>query len=188
MELNYATKGVANAGLATGIVGTTLGALNMLGNGGGILGGLGGGRTADAMAGMAAGAAGAGLMNGGIGRCSENTPVTRYDLEWVQKLMEKDQALAILKSEQNTEVKIADVYERIMTRVNADRRDQDAWNAQQMVNNAQVSAAVAANATSIAALQNCCSQITKLVVPNSAICPGWGPVTVAPQATGTVVG
>ena len=188
MELNYASKAVGNTGLGLGIAGTTLGVLNAMNNGGGLLGGLTGGRTAEAVAGMAAGAAGAGLMNGGIGRCSENTPVTRYDLEWVQKLMAKDQELAILKSEQNTEVKIADVYERIMTRVNADRRDQDAWNAQQMVNNAQVSAAVAANATSIAALQNCCSQITKLVVPNSSVCPGWGPVTVAPQPVGTVVG
>lgn len=180
MELNYATKGVANAGLATGIVGTTLGALNMIGNGGGILGGFGGGRTADAMAGMAAGAAGAGLMNG-MGRCSESTPVTRYDLEWIQKLMAKDQELAIVKSEQNTEIKIADVYERVMKQVNQNRREQDAWNTAQAVNNTHMSDA-------IAALQASCASITKLVVPNSAICPGWGPVTVAPQATGTVVG
>lgn len=181
MELNYASKSLGNTGLGLGIAGTTLGVLNAMNNGGGILGALNGGRTADAVAGMAAGAAGAGLMNGGIGRCSENTPVTRYDLDMMRKLMEKDSEISLLKSEQNTEVKIADVYERIMTRVNADQRAQADWNAQQMVNNAQMSAAVAANATSIAYLQNCCSQITKLVVPNTSVCPGWGPVTVTPQ-------
>lgn len=42
MELNYASKGVANAGLTTGIIGTALGAMNVLGNncGNGLLGGL----------------------------------------------------------------------------------------------------------------------------------------------------
>lgn len=42
MEVRYATNGKANAGLATGIVGTTLGALNSMG-GNGLLGGLFGG-------------------------------------------------------------------------------------------------------------------------------------------------
>lgn len=187
MELNYASKAVGNTGLGLGIAGTTLGVLNAMQNGGGILSGLTGGRTADAVAGMAAGAAGAGLVNGGIGRCSENMPVTRYDLDMMKQLLEKDNEISLLKSEQNTEVKIADVYERIMTRVNADQREQANWNTQQAVNNAQMSAAIAANATSISALQGCCQQITKLVVPNTSICPGWGPVTIAPQAAGTTV-
>lgn len=177
MEMNFATKGVANAGLTTGIIGTALGALNTLGNGSNILGGLGNNASVGDMAQVARTVA---ELSGVTGRCSENTPVTRYDIQNLKELMAKDQEIAILKSEQNTEIKIADVYERIMTSVNADRRDQDAWNAQQMVNNAQMSASIAANATSIAALQNCCSQITKLVVPNSAICPGWGSVTVTP--------
>lgn len=156
--MEYASRAVGNAGLATGIVGTALGVLN---GGAGLLGVMGGGQ--------------------GV-----NTPVTRYDIANLKELMAKDQEIAILKSEQNTEIKIADVYERIMTRVNQDQRDQSAWNAQQMVNNAQMSAAISANASSISALQNCCGQITKTVVPNTSICPGWGPVTIAP-AGGTTV-
>jgi hypothetical protein len=47
MEMtNYASKGVANAGLATGIIGTSLGALNAIG-GLGALSGVVGGRTND---------------------------------------------------------------------------------------------------------------------------------------------
>ena len=47
MEMtNYASKGVANAGLATGIIGTSLGALNAIG-GLGALSGVVCGRTAD---------------------------------------------------------------------------------------------------------------------------------------------
>ena len=42
MEVEYAKRGVANAGLTTGIIGTALGAMNASGNGG-LLGGLFGG-------------------------------------------------------------------------------------------------------------------------------------------------
>ena len=55
MEMNFASRGVANAGLTTGIIGTALGALN-----GGLFNG--------------------GLFNGGT-VCHENTPVNRYELD-----------------------------------------------------------------------------------------------------------
>lgn len=172
--MEYASKGIAGTGLGLGIAGTALGLLN---GGGGILSGLGGTSTAADMATVAKTVAD---LTGVTNRCSENTPVTRYEMDMAMKLAAKDSEIALIKSEQNTEIKIADVYERIMTRVNQDQRDQAAWNANQSVANAQMSAAIATNANSIAALQNCCNQITKLVVPNTAICPGWGAVQITP--------
>lgn len=50
-------------------------------------------------------------------------------------------------------------------------RNQSDWNASQSVANAQMSAAIATNSNSIAALQGCCEKITKLVVPATAVCP-----------------
>lgn len=182
--MEYAGKGVAGTGLGLGIAGTALGLLN--GGLGNILGGATQSATS-AAADMAQVARTVAEISGVTGRCSENTPVTRYELGLQQSIAAKDSEIALLKSEQNTEVKIANVYERIMTRVNQDQRDQAAWNSQQMVNNAQMTAAIAANATSIAGLQNCCNQITKLVVPNTSVCPGWGNVTITPAATGTTI-
>lgn len=175
--MEYASKGVAGAGLGLGIAGTALGLLT---GGGAGLNNMLGGRTAYPADAAAIVQAVASIINTTQPHCSDSVPATRYDLQNMKELMAKDREIAILKSEQNTEIKIADVFERIMTRVNADQRAQADWNAQQMVNNAQMSAAIAANATSISALQNCCQQITKLVVPNTAICPGWGDVTVTP--------
>lgn len=157
------TTGMSIAGLTTGILGTV--GSGVLGNlAGGLAGrGAGMGETAavvDSIANLA-----------GVNRCSDNTNVTRYELGMVQKLMEKDSEIALLKSEQNTEVKIADVYERIMTKLNAELKAQSDWNSQQMVNNCQMSGAIARNAESIAALQGICGQITKTVVPKEAICP-----------------
>lgn len=111
--------------------------------------------------------------------------VTKDELNMAMTIAGKDSEIAMLKSEQNTEVKIADVYERLITRINADRNTQMEWNATQSVNNAQMSAAIAVNANSIGAIQGILGQITKTVIPNSSVCPGWGEVTVKPATTTT---
>ena len=136
------SAGVAGAGLGLGIAGT---ALALLQNGG------------------------LGNVFGGFGGC--NQYATKSDVAYSQELAKKDSEIALLKSEQNTEVKIADVYDRLLTRINADRQAQADWNAAQMVNNCSMSNAIAVNTNSISALQNCCNSITQLVVPKSAICP-----------------
>lgn len=139
----------ANAGLTTGIIGTALSGLLALHGGAGSLFGTSGTGNA-AVTGLAAG-----LPGMILGMNNNNKPefATKDDLNYAQELARKDSEIALLKSEQNTEVKIADVYERIMTRVNADQRAQADWNASQSVANAQMSAAIAANTTSIAALR-----------------------------------
>jgi hypothetical protein len=154
---SVASAGVGGAGLGLGIAGTALALLN---NGG------------------------LGNLLGGFGGCN-NQVATKSDIAYSQELAKKDSEIALLKSEQNTEVKIADVYDRLITKINANQLAQSEWNATQMVNNCKMSNAIAVNSNSISALQNCCNSITKLVVPNSAICPGWGDVTVSVTPTTT---
>lgn len=163
--MEYASKAVGTAGLTTGIIGTALGALggglSMIngGNGGGILGGSSNGRSAIA----------------------EDQFVTRYELDMQNKLMEKDREIAILTSEQNTEIKISDVYDRIMTKVNQNQKEQSDWNAAQSVANSQMTAAIATNANSISGLESILKSVTKVVIPNSNVCPGFGPIKVVPD-------
>ncbi len=104
-------------------------------------------------------------------KCSGVNYATATDLAYAQELAKKDSEIALLKSEQNTEVKIADVYDRLVTKINANYKEQADWNAQQMVNNCQMSSAIAVNTNNIAALQSSVSAITKTIVPKSAICP-----------------
>lgn len=80
MEVEYAKRGVANAGLTTGIIGTALGALNS-GNGGGILGGLFGG-------------------NG----------VSHYELALEASNATKDAEIALLKANVYNDQKLLEVY------------------------------------------------------------------------------
>jgi hypothetical protein len=153
----FASKAKANAGLTTGIIGTAAWLLN---------GGL------------------SNILGGGAGGCGGQY-ATKTELAYAQELAKKDSEIALLKSEQNTEIKIADVYDRLLTKINANQMAQADWNAAQAVNNCKLSNAVAVNSNSISALQNCCNSITKLVVPNSSICPGWGDVTVTVTPTTT---
>ena len=97
---NYATKGVANAGLATGIVGTSLGALNALGgNGllGGLLGGWGGGCN--------------GAWN--VAGCSENMLVNRYELGQAQEIESLKSQIALRDANTFTDQKMLEMYRYI---------------------------------------------------------------------------
>lgn len=46
----------------------------------------------------------------------------------------------------------------------------------------QITCCCNASNTAIQALQAAVSNITKLVVPNTSVCPGWGNVTITPAA------
>lgn len=142
MEYQYASNGKGNLGVALGAIGSGLSILN------GGLGNLGWGNN--------------GYHNTDCGRY-----VTKDELDYVQTIARKDSEIALLKSEQNTEVKIADVYERIMTRVNADAKAQAEVNAAQMVFNANSNSAIGILQNQVAVLNS----LTKTVVPIDNICP-----------------
>lgn len=144
----------ANAGVTLGTIGTALSGLQLLGSH------LGCGGNASTLANAAAT-----VMTG------DSAPISRYEFDMGMKLAAKDSEIALLKSEQNTEVKIADVYARLKGDLLTLERSQSDWNASQMVNNAKMSSAIATNTTSIEGLQTVVGGITKTVVPKDAICP-----------------
>lgn len=176
--MEYASNGKANAALTTGIIGTAGVVLGLLGN---LLGGGWGGIGANPMAAaaMAAGAV-----------CSENTPVTRYALEQQKAISEKNMEIAYWRGQDETNRKISESYSKLENRliglaaeVRANKDEQVAINMQQAVYNGTTTA-------TIGCIQNQVNQLlglTKLVVPNASVCPGWGAakVTVEPATATT---
>lgn len=163
MEMNkeYASKGVAGAGLGTGIAGLSLGVLNSLG-------GLG----AVAMNNRSCCAP----------ACSENTPVSRYELEQSQTIAAKDAEIGLLKADKYTDQKIVEATAYLMgqikdleNEVRKNKDDQTAVNMQQVAYNATNTATIGCLQNQVAALQ----AMTKLVIPNTSVCPGWGDVKVS---------
>ena len=111
--------------------------------------------------------------------CGDNMPVNRYEMNMMQTIAAKDARIGLLESNIYTDRKIADVYERLNTKINANRDEQTAINMQQAVYNGTNTAALSCLQNQVAQLYS----LTKLIVPNGSICPGWGNVTVSPATT-----
>ena len=90
----FASTGKANAALTTGIIGTSLGGLLALGSN--LLGG--------------------GVMNNN-GGCSENMVVNRYELGQESRIAKLETEVALRDANIFTDQKIADVYERLDTKI-----------------------------------------------------------------------
>ncbi len=180
--MEYASKATANTGLGFGIAGTALGLLN--GGLGNLFGGLGGNGVAAAAAPAIAGlAAGMAAKNSG-----DDSYVSRYELDQNQTIAQKDMEIAYWRGQDETNRKISDAYAKLESRlialageVRANKEEQNGINLQQAVYNGTNTAAVGCIQAQVAQLQS----LTKMVVPNSSVCPGWGNVNVTPATTTT---
>lgn len=130
-----------------------------------------------------------GVLNGGLGNilggvgynngcCNENMPVNRYEATQSARIAELETEVKLRDANFYAlgEVgKLRDYMEHRFDRVEHEICDQK-------VMNATVTANMTCMANQIAALNG----LTKLVVPNTSICPGWGDVTVSvtPATTG----
>ena len=149
---SVASAGVGGAGLGLGIAGTALGLLNS--NSGNILGGLfGGGNNCNALMSE--------LAREKAERFAEKTGSEIYNAMFSQY---KELAQATT----NIDKRVAALE------VAAPLREQ--------LVNQRIDCCCSQMSTGLASLQNVVANITKIVVPNSSICPGWGDVTITPAA------
>ena len=149
---------------ALGIIGTVLGSIGTVGSGG------------------------LGLLNGGTGGCSENTMVNRYEMNMQRELSQKEAEIAYLNGQNETNRKLTEVYTNLEGQINGlrdtvyrNRDEQNCINNQQSVYNG-------VNTATISCLQNQVNTLmglTRTVIGNDSICPGWGNVTVTPSTTTT---
>ena len=111
----FASKGVGGAGLGLGIAGTALG----LANGGlnNLLGNLGVGGNANLINDIAGLSLASNILGGrscGCGSgCNETIGATRYDLDIMNKMAQKDAKIARLEVSQETDQKILELYKYI---------------------------------------------------------------------------
>lgn len=125
-----------------------------------------------------------GLMNGGLGGIfggwangcgGNNAPINRYEAEQQARIAELE-----------TEVKLRDANAYTLSEM---AKFRDYVDAKFTAVNEQLCEQRVYNATNIASVNCLAGQVsqlmalTKLVIPNGSICPGWGNVTVTPAAT-----
>jgi hypothetical protein len=169
----------ANAGLATGIVGTSLGAIAngiLGGNGGGILGNILGNQNPAPASDMLAGMALASMSR--PYSCESDHNVTRYEAGKDARIAELETEIKLRDANIYTDSKIADVYARLDAKIGCLENQL----CDQKVYNATNTAVIGCIQSQVAQLMG----LTKLVVPNGSICPGWGNVTITPAAAPAV--
>lgn len=113
MEMNkeYASKGVAGAGLGTGIAGLSLGVINSLGGLAG-LGGLFGGRTTAAQNDALTAVMTAELLRGqsAVPCGGDCDPVTQREMRLVQEIAAKDSQIALRDANTYNDQKALEMY------------------------------------------------------------------------------
>lgn len=113
MELERRSSATAKAGLATGIVGTSLGTLGLLGAGANGLGNLlGRGAQPPVIVTESSGwGCNNGFRDGCV--CSEDRHVNRYELELQQKIAEKDSQIALRDANTYNDQKSLEMYKYV---------------------------------------------------------------------------
>lgn len=119
-----------------------------------------------------------GNILGGCGNgCSADHYVNRYEAEQSARIAELETEVKLRDANTYTDGKILALYQYVDGKVSSI----EAQICQQNVYNATNTAAIACIQGQIAQLQG----LTKTVIPNSSICPGWGEVTVTPATAPT---
>lgn len=127
-----------------------------------------------------------GVLNGGLGSlfggvnngiCSENTCVNRYELGQENKIAKLESEIALRDANIYNDQKMLEMYKYFDGEV----KRIDKTLCEQAVYNATQTGAISCIQGQIAQLQS----LTKLVVPNTSVCPGWGNVTITPATTTT---
>jgi hypothetical protein len=116
---------------------------------------------------------GLGVLSGGLGNlggvfgnntgCNEDHYVNRYELALQKEIEAKNSRIALLESNIYVDSKIADVYERLNTKIGCVENQL----AQQAVYNATLNGTVSCIQGQIATLQ----ALTKTIIPIANICP-----------------
>lgn len=136
------------------------------------------------IAGLATALLGGGGILGGVAQQPQTTPdgrfVTKAELDMSMALQAKDleiakanSTIALKDSESYTDRKLVEVYANMETQINrvadrmeADRRSQEAINAQQMAYNASANANLDVLKSQVASL----ASVTKVYIPSANIC------------------
>lgn len=146
---------------ALGIVGTVLGSIGTAG----VLGN------------------GVGLLNNNANVCSENMAVSRYELNQESKIAELQSQIALRDANTYNDQKLLEVYKYFDGQVKDIRATMCANDKAQAVINARFESGVDVLGSQVASINNTISNLTKTIIPNANVCPGWGNVTV--QSTGS---
>lgn len=172
----FASKGLAGTALGFGIGGAALSLAN-----GGLSRILGGTNTAQQDTTAAMLAAAAALTAGRTGTCSEDHNVNRYEAQKDARIAELETEVKLRDANTYTDGKMLQLYQYVDGELKSIRNTQ----CEQAVWNATQTATISCLGQQVNQLQGVMQNLTKVVIPNGSVCPGWGDVKVSVEQTGS---
>lgn len=174
----FASK--ATGGTALGLAIGALGVEALNGGFGRLLGNFGGApvaqtAAADATASMAAMLTAMNLAGKTGCTCNEDHTVNRYEAQKDARIAELETEVKLRDANTYTDQKMLDMYKFFDGELKSVRQnlcDQAVWNATQ-------TSTIGCMGQQIAALQSVMQNLTKVVIPNGSVCPGWGEAQVS---------
>lgn len=122
-----------------------------------------------------------GILGGGNNcGCSDNMPINRFESELQAKNSKLETEVMLRDAYINTDEKLGKLRDYVDSRMSGVENQL----CEQRVYNATLNGAVGCIQSQVAALQ----AITRTIIPNSSICPGWGEVNVSIPTTTTTAG
>lgn len=129
-----------------------------------------------------------GVLNGGLGNllggwnnngyvCSENMPVNRFELEQSSKIARLESDIALRDANIYNDQKSLELYKYF----DGEIKRIDKTLCEQAVYNATQTGVIGCIQGQVHQLYS----LTKLVVPNTSVCPGWGEITITPTPSTT---
>lgn len=158
----FASKGVAGSGLGLGIAGTALGLLNN---------GIGNMFT---------------TANCACANTYGTRGVSQFELNQAEKISALESGIALRDANIYNDQKLLELYKYVDGELKDIRKNMCDNEKLQAVINAKFESGLDVIGTQIASINNTLCKLTKTVIPNSSLCPGWGDVTVSitPTTTG----
>lgn len=123
-----------------------------------------------------------------MGACSENTAVSRYELSQERKIAELESQIALRDANTYGDQKLLEVYKYFDGELKDIRAAMCANDKAQAVINAKFESGIDVLASQVASIGATISNLTKTVIPNANVCPGWGTVKVTSDGSATCCG
>lgn len=118
-----------------------------------------------------------GFMGGANNMCGDNAFVNRYEAQQQARIADLETEVKLRDANSFTLGEMSKLRDYFDNRINGIQQEL----CEQRVYNATNNAALGCLQAQVAQLMG----LTKVVIPNTSVCPGWGNVTVTPSTTGT---
>lgn len=126
-----------------------------------------------------------GLLNNGVGGILNNMNNGCNNNYYIEKIAALESGIALRDANIYNDQKLLELYKYVDGELKDIRKTMCETTLAQSVFNSKVESGIDLLRSQVASINNTLCKLTKTVIPNESLCPGWGDVTVSIASTTT---